>query len=68
MCIMLNKQGDNIQTYHTPFPMEPVSCSTSVPNYCFLTCIEISQEEDKVVWYSHLLNFPQFAVIHSQRL
>ena len=36
MCIMLNKQGDNIQTYHTPFPMEPVSCSTSVPNYCFL--------------------------------
>ena len=33
------------------------------------TCIQISQEEDKVVWYSHLFqNFPQFVVIHSQRL
>ena len=34
-------------------------------NYCFLTCIRISQEVGKVVWYSHLLkNFPQFIVIH----
>ena len=32
----------------------------------FLTCIQISQEADKVVWYSHLLkNFPQFVVIHA---
>ena len=32
---------------------------------CFLTCIQISQEAGKVVWYFHLLkNFPQFAVIH----
>ena len=32
---------------------------------CFLTCIQISQETDQVVWYSHLLkNFPQFIVIH----
>ena len=31
----------------------------------FLTCIQISQEAGKVVWYSHLLkNFPQFVVIH----
>ena len=30
-----------------------------------LTCIQISQEAGKVVWYSHLLkNFPQFVVIH----
>ena len=30
-----------------------------------MTCIQISQESGKVVWYSHLLkNFPQFAVIH----
>ena len=30
----------------------------------FLTCIQISQEADKVVWYCHLLkNFPQFVVI-----
>ena len=35
-------------------------------NCCFLTCIQISQEEDKVVWYSHLFkNFPQFVVIHT---
>ena len=35
-------------------------------NYCFLTCIQISQEAGKVAWYSHLLkNFPQFVVIHT---
>ena len=34
-------------------------------NWCFLTCIQISQEAGKVVWYSHLFkNFPQFVVIH----
>ena len=34
-------------------------------NYCFLTCIQISQEADQVVWYSHLFkNFPQFVVVH----
>ena len=33
---------------------------------CFLTCIEVSQETGKVVWYSHLFkNFPQFVVIHT---
>ena len=35
-------------------------------NCCFLTCIEVSQEAGKVVWYSHLFkNFPQFVVIHT---
>ena len=35
-------------------------------NYCFLTCIQISQEAGKVIWYSHLLkNFPQFVVIYT---
>ena len=35
-------------------------------NCCFLTCILISQEAGKMVWYSHLLNnFPQFVVIHT---
>ena len=35
-------------------------------NYCFLTCIQVSQETGKVVRYSHLLkNFPQFVVIHT---
>ena len=34
-----------------------MSCSKC----CFLTCIQVSQEVGKVVWYSHLLkNFPQF--------
>ena len=35
-------------------------------NCCFMTCIQVSQEAGKVVWYSHLLkNFPQFVVIHT---
>ena len=38
----------------------------SSSNCCFLTCIQISQEAGKVVWYSHLLkNFPQFIAIHT---
>ena len=46
--------------------LEPVCCSMSSSNCCFLTCILISQEAGKVVWYSHLLkNFPQFVVIHT---
>ena len=35
-------------------------------NCCFFTCIQISQEAGKVVYYSHLLkNFMQFVVIHT---
>ena len=45
--------------------LEPFCCSMSSCNCCFLICIQISQEADQVVWYSHLLNnFPQFTVIH----
>ena len=49
------------------FPdLEPVCCSMSSFNCCFLTCTQISQEASKVVGYSHLLkNFPQFVVIHT---
>ena len=49
------------------FPnLEPVCCSMSSSNCCFLTCIQISQEAGKVVWDSqHFKNFPQFAVIHT---
>ena len=49
------------------FPnLEPVCCSMSSSNCCFLTCVQISQGAGKVVWYSHLLkNFPQFVVIHT---
>ena len=44
---------------------EPVWCCVSGSNCCFLTCIQISQEAGKVVWYFHLSkNFPQFVVIH----
>ena len=33
-----------------------------------LTCIQVSQGEDQVVWYSHLFqNFPQFVVIHTAK-
>ena len=35
-------------------------------NCCFLTCIQISQEAGKVVWYSHLFkHFLQFVVIYT---
>ena len=48
------------------FHLEPVCCSMSSSNWCFLTCIQVSQEAGKVVWYSHLLqNFPQFIVTHT---
>ena len=61
----LNKQGENIQPWlMNSFPnLEPVCCSMSGSNCCFLTCMQMSQEAGKVVWYSHLLkNFPQFVV------
>ena len=45
---------------------EPVCCSMSSSNCCFLTCIQVSQETGKVVWYSYLFkNFAQFVVIHT---
>ena len=49
------------------FPnLEPVCCSMSGFNCCFLTCIQISQEVGEVVWCSRLLkNLPQFVVIHT---
>ena len=38
----------------------------SSSNCCFLTCIQISQEAEHVVGYSHLFqNFPQLIVIHT---
>ena len=49
------------------FPsLGPVCFSMFSFNCCFLTCIQVSQEAGKVVWYSHLLkNFPQFIVVHT---
>ena len=49
------------------FPdLEPVCCSMSSSNCCFLTYIQVCQEEGQVVWYSHLFqNFSQFVVVHT---
>ena len=41
----------------------------SSSNCCFLTCIQVSQEADQVVWYSHLFQIcPQFIVIHTVKV
>ena len=62
----LNKQGDNIQPWCTPFLIwnpSDVPCPVLTVGLSF---IEISQEAVNVVWYFHLLkNFPRFVVIHT---
>ena len=45
--------------------LEPVLCSMSSSNCCFLSCIQISQEAGKGVWYSHPFKSIQFVVIHT---
>ena len=65
-----NKQSDNIQPRHTSLYsflyLEPFHCSIFASNCCFLTCIQLSQEAGKVVWYSHLFNsFPKLVVIYT---
>ena len=48
----LNKQGDNIQPWCTPFPvLKPSIVPCPVLN-CFLTCIQVSQEAGKMVFLS----------------
>ena len=38
----------------------------SSSNYCFLTCIQISQVAGQVVWHVHLFQtFPRLIVIHT---
>ena len=56
-----------IYRQYTAFPnLEPNCCSMSSSNCCFLTCVRVSQEAGKVIWYSHLFkNIPQFVVIHT---
>ena len=51
------------------FPsFEPVHCSMSGSNCCFLTWTRVSQEAGQVAWYSHLFkNFPVCCDPHSQR-
>ena len=46
--------------------LEPVCCSMSSSNCCFLTCIQVSQGAGRVIWYSHLFqNFAQLIVTHT---
>ena len=46
--------------------LEPVCCSMSSSNCCFLICIQIFQEAGQVFLYSHLFqNFQWFIVIHT---
>ena len=45
--------------------LEPVCCSMSSSNCCFLTCIQVSQEAGQVVWSSHFFhNFPVYCGPH----
>ena len=34
--------------------LEPIRYPMPSYNSCFMTCIQVSQEAGKVVWYSHL--------------
>ena len=48
---------------------ELVCCSMPISNCCFLTCIQVSQETDKVVWFPSLEEFSTICCdLHSQRL
>ena len=68
----LNKQGDNIQSWCTPFPIWnqsvvpcPVLTFASFLHTYFSGIWE-TLHTGQVVWYSHLFkNFPQFVVIHT---
>ena len=62
----LNRQTDNIQScilsqFWTSLWFHS---GTVVPVWFSLTCVQVSQETSKVIWYSHLFkNFPHFLVI-----
>ena len=48
--------------------LEPVHCSISSSNYCFLICIQVSQEAGEMVWYSHILKEFSSLLWSTQRL
>ena len=65
----LNKQGQYTVLMYSLPNLESVLFSVSGSNGCFLTCIQISQEAGKVIWYSDLFkNFPQFVGIHTVKV
>jgi len=61
LCMEVKSAGWQYTAFMYSFPnFKPVHCSMFNSNYCLLICIQISQEADKVVWYSYLFkNFPQ---------
>ena len=70
LCMKLNKQGDNIQPWCTPFPIlnqSIVPCMLlTVASWSAYRFLKVT---GKVVWYSHLFkNFPVCCDPHSQRL
>ena len=66
-CIKVKQAEWQYTSLTCSFPyLEAVCYSISSCSCYFLTCIQISLEEGKVVWYSHLYNnFPQSVVIHT---
>ena len=65
----LYKQDDNIILDIDILNFEPVFCSMSSSNCCFLSCIQVSQDAGKVVRYFHLFKYiPLFVVIHPKVL
>ena len=67
LCIEVKLAGWQCTALMYSFPyFELICCSMFSSNCCFLTCIQISHEAGKVVWYFLLLkNFLQFVVIHT---
>ena len=63
----LNKQGDGRQ-HVVLFSLSWTNQLFHIQgsNCYFLTCIQVSQETGKLVWYSHLSkSSPQFVIIHT---
>ena len=65
-CVMYSAYMLNTALMYSFPNFEPVCFSLSDSNCCFLTCLQVSQEADKMVLFFHRFkNFPQFIVIHT---
>ena len=65
----LNKQGDDIKPCCSPLQILRQSVIPCHFNCCYMTCIQVSQETGKVVWYFLLFkNRSQFVVNHTKGL
>ena len=62
----LNKQGDNIQPWHTPFPIWNQSVPCTVLTVASWSAYRFLRRQVRWSGYSHLLkNFPSFVVIYT---